>query len=251
MDTTTKEKGAGAIVDQSRDSEMDRWLELFSILIHDMESPLASIKYLLKLLREDKLDMSKPVHQRLVASSQVALERSESIFYDIMAVAKAGKVGVPVAMTTVEVEPVIKDAILLISAHAEERSIEIVYRSDGKRLRAEADPNLLRRVLDNLLYNAVRHTPDASRIQVSLESGQESVFVHVKDAGAGLGEIDPARLFEKYGQLEMRRDGKHRGVGLGLYFCRLAATGMGATMLADDHPDGGSVFSIKLRKAKG
>jgi K+-sensing histidine kinase KdpD len=73
----------------------------------------------------------------------------------------------------------------------------------------------------------------------------------VKDSGPGLGEIDPETLFEKYGQAEIRARGKHRGVGLGLYFCRLAAAGMGGTVLADDHPKGGAVFSIKLQKSEG
>jgi signal transduction histidine kinase len=58
-------------------------------------------------------------------------------------------------------------------------------------------------------------------------------------------------LFEKYGQFNLRSQGKTPGRGLGLYFCKLAATGMGGTILADDHPKGGAVFSIKLNKAKG
>jgi two-component system OmpR family sensor kinase len=167
-----------------------------------------------------------------------------------MAVAKAGQVGIPVSMEVVDVEPAAKDAILLISAHAEEKEIEIGYRNMGGPSKVAADPSLFRRVLDNLLYNAIRHTPASGQIQVILESNQDSVYVHVKDSGPGLGDIDPAKMFEKYGQLELRHDGRHRGVGLGLYFCRLAATGMGGTVFADDHPDGGAVFSIKLRKAK-
>ncbi len=65
-----------------------------------------------------------------------------------------------------------------------------------------------------------------------------------------MGDIDPEVLFEKYGQLKLRSEGRHRGVGLGLYFCKLAVQGMGGTIMADDHPDEGAVFSIKLRKAK-
>jgi len=85
---------------------------------------------------------------------------------------------------------------------------------------------------------------------VYTENGDEWLSIHVKDSGPGLGNGDHEVLFTKYSQPEARDDGQHRGVGLGLYFCRLAANGMGGTVTARDHPGGGAVFSIELQKAK-
>ena len=235
--------------DEEYQREADPWLEVFSIFIHDIESPLASIKYLLRLLQEGRLDIQKPLHRKLVDSSKVAITRAESILYDIMAVARAGKAGVPVEMERVALNDPIGEAVQLVTGSTSERGIEVEFTDNAGKAQVEADPRLLVRVLDNLLYNAVRHTPDRGRIDVYTTDGMESVFVHVKDSGPGLGEIDPEQLFEKYGQIQLRSEGQHRGVGLGLYFCKLAATGMGGTIMADDHPDGGAVFSVKLNKA--
>ncbi len=228
----------------------DQWLELFSLFIHDLESPLASMKYLLKIIGEGNFDLDKDIHQTLLSSTKVALERSESIIYDIMTVAKAGKVGLPVAIKNIVPETVITEAILLAEASAAERNIKLTFTNNAGNTPVKADPKLLKRVLDNLIYNSLRHTPSGGTIAVYTDLEKGSVYIHVKDSGPGLGDIEPEVLFEKYGQLNLRSEGKHRGVGLGLYFCKLAATGMGGLVMANDHPQGGAVFSIRLLKAE-
>ena len=247
-----EKKGTDISKDISSDTQADRWLEMFSIFIHDIESPLASIKYILKIIGEEKLDLRKQLHQRMVASSHIAIERVESIIYDIMAVAKAGRVGLPVEISDVEYDPLIREAILLAGPSAEEQNIEITYSSeDTRHTIIKADQDLLKRVLDNLIINAIRHTPSSGTVKVYTKTGNNSVFIYIKDSGLGLNDINPEILFEKYGQLRLRSQGQHRGVGLGLYFCKLAIQGMNGTIMADDHAEGGAVFSIKLQKTMG
>ncbi len=228
----------------------DRWLEIFSLFVHDLESPLASTKYLLRQIESGRFDPEKMMHKRLLESSRIALERAESILYDVMAVARAGNAGLPVEMTNLVPTAVIEESVAMSTGSALELGVEVTFTNNSGDIPVQADPKLLKRMLDNLIFNALRHTPNGGQVAVYTEPGEECVFIHVKDSGSGLGDIDVAQLFEKYGQVRLRADGKHRGVGLGLYFCRLASTGMGGTMLADDHPKGGAVFSIKLRKAR-
>ncbi|MCD6249389.1 MAG: HAMP domain-containing histidine kinase [candidate division Zixibacteria bacterium] len=229
----------------------DRWLEIFALFVHDLESPLVSTKYLLSQMETGRFDLENKTHQRLLQSSRIALDRAESILYDIMAVARAGNAGLPVAMANLVPTALIKEAVTMSSGSAIELGVDVSFTNNAGDIPIQADPKLLKRMLDNLIFNALRHTPNGGQVAVYTEPGDECVFIHVKDSGSGLGDIDHVQLFEKYGQVKMRAQGKHRGVGLGLYFCRLAATGMGGTILADDHPKGGAVFSIKLKKAEG
>ena len=240
-DTTRVPRGSAV---QDRRDE-DRWLEIFSIFVHDLESPLACLKYLLGQVESGRFDPEKKIHQRLVKSSRIALERAESILYDIMAVARADQIGIPVDMTNLVPTAVIQEAIALASGPADEQGVDINFTNNSGDIAVQADPRLLKRMLDNLLYNALRHTPGGGTVAVYTEPGDQGVFIRVKDSGPGLGDIDPEKLFEKFGQVNLRADGRHRGVGLGLYFCRLAAAGMGGTVFADDHAKGGAVFSIR------
>lgn len=232
------------------EAEDDKWLDLFSLFVHDLESPLASMKYLLKLLEERRLDLNKPLHVKILDSSKIAMMRAESIIYDIMAVARSNKVGLPVSTTSLVPNEIIEEAILLASGSASENNIDITFTNNSGNTAVIADPQLLKRMLDNVIYNAIRHTPSGGTIAVYTEPAAGSVYIHVKDSGSGLGDIDPDKLFEKYEQAKLRTERQHRGVGLGLYFCKLAATGMGGTIIASDHPKGGALFSIRLKNIR-
>lgn len=250
MDPSTVQT-TSTIDDTIKAAEENRWLQLFSILVHDLESPLASMKYVLQLLDENRLDTSLSLHRQLISSSKVAVERAESIVYDILAVAKSGNIGLPVNMNELNPEPLLQEAIVLAKGTAQPRDVELFYEPPESPLIVKADSNLLRRVLDNLIYNGIRHTPSGGNIKVYTSIDPELLNIHIKDSGSGLQGVNPELLFEKFGQAQLRADGKHRGVGLGLYFCRLATNGMGGAISADDHPDGGAVFTIGLSLVKG
>jgi signal transduction histidine kinase len=238
-----------SVVGTANEKEADVWLEMFALFIHDIESPLASMKYILKLLNEGKLDLDRPIHAKLVRSSQIAVARAESILYDVLLIARSGKAGIPVNLSVVDPVEIIEEAKVLAEGSAEEQGIRIEFtRPQGAGCSVMADPSLLRRSLDNLLFNAIRHTPHGGVISIYCEDNGKSLYIHVKDSGPGLGDVEPEQLFEKYGQVLLRSTGKHRGVGMGLYFCRLAATVMGGTVIAADHPDGGAVFSLRISK---
>ena len=251
--TTTKESldprlGVNRGTDQL---VMDQWLEMFALFAHDLESPLASMKYILKLIEGGKLNLSLPRHRQLIESSRVAVERAESILYDTIAVARSGKLGLQAHLTTLQLKSILLEATALANGAAAANQIAVAAIEPLPAVCVSADEHLLRRLLDNLLFNAIRHTPADGTIQIYAEERGSLVHINIKDSGEGLGDVDPEILFEKYGQIKMRAEGKHRGVGLGLYFCRLAATAMGGTVGAANHLEGGAVFSLCLNKSKG
>lgn len=233
---------------QQTTSDQEQLLEFVSLFVHDLESPLASMKYILSLLNEQRLDLGKPRHRQLVASSLTAVERAESILYDLLAVAKAGRLGLEADVKATVLRSVADAAVTLALASATENQIGIEISGESLSP-VQADARLLTRVLDNLLYNAVRHTPSGRVIRVVIAEMAGSVEVSVVDGGTGFGEVEPSVVFEKFGQINMRASGKHRGVGLGLYFCRLAVEAMGGTIAAANHAEGGAVFTIRLNKA--
>ncbi len=228
----------------------EQCLEFFSLFIHDLRAPLLSTKYLLNLLNEGNFDPSSPRHQRMVRSALTAMERLESIIDDTLAMAKADALGWSVRLVNIVPENVIKEAIELIRGLAEENDVRVTYTNNSGNTPVKTDPRLLKRVLDNLLYNAVRHTPPNESVAVYTDVGKGCLYIHIKDSGDGLPEVEPEKLFEKFGQVEARRQGKHQGVGLGLYFCRRALTEMGGSITAANHPKGGAEFTVTLAKAE-
>ncbi len=227
--------GAGAVFD------------FVSMLAHDLESPLVSMKYTLAMIQTGSFDSANPAHQRLVNSASLAMERAETIVADILAVAKFENAEIQVDLQQVNLFEIATEAVKMASGIAAEYKTKLKLdpvSDKHKSVVVEADPSLLGRVLDNLIFNAIRHTPQNGTIRVELTTLGQKTAVTVVDSGEGLGDVRPEQLFEKFVQSTTRVKGKHRGVGLGLYFCRLAAEAMGADIFAENVTGEGARFGV-------
>jgi two-component system phosphate regulon sensor histidine kinase PhoR len=99
----------------------------------------------------------------------------------------------------------------------------------------------------NLLENALRFSPDASEVEIVLQepAGGHLAF-SVRDHGPGLGGLDPAQLFARFGQGAPSPYSQEHGFGLGLHIAKSHVELMGGSVEAADHPAGGAVFTIRL-----
>jgi NtrC-family two-component system sensor histidine kinase KinB len=110
--------------------------------------------------------------------------------------------------------------------------------------RAQADPNLLRRILQNLVGNAIKFTPAAGVVRVSAEAGAAPSLlrVRVSDSGPGIPLELQSRLFQKFVTGRVTE----RGSGLGLAFCRLAVEAHGGRIWVESEPGHGTAFIFTL-----
>jgi len=103
---------------------------------------------------------------------------------------------------------------------------------------------MIRRVVINLLENAVKFSPMRSRVTIGVKPNRNDVIVFVEDAGPGIPEGYREQIFDKYMRLEV--DGRSRGLGLGLAFCRLALQAHGGTIWVENNTPVGSRFIFRL-----
>jgi signal transduction histidine kinase len=133
------------------------------------------------------------------------------------------------------------------------RGVELALERDLPRAPLVADAELLRRVLQNLVDNAVRHSPRGSRVRlaasVTREGAGGDILFTVVDEGPGVPDADKERIFEKYARLKPEEPSDpqlSQGRGLGLAFCRLAAHAHGGRIWVEDNQPKGSRFLLKL-----
>src|SRR4029450_954345 len=105
---------------------------------------------------------------------------------------------------------------------------------------------LVRRVLDNLVSNAIKHTPTGGRVRVQARGTSGGVRVTVADEGPGVPPEARQSIFEKFGAVATRSSQQYHSVGLGLAFCRLAVQGHGGTIGVDSNQARGGVFWFEL-----
>jgi signal transduction histidine kinase len=116
----------------------------------------------------------------------------------------------------------------------------------GNDLQFTGDEQLLRRLVINLLDNAIRYTPSGGRVRAELQAAGGSVFLRVSDTGIGIAPEDAARVFERFYRAGEARSRQNGGFGLGLAIVRWIAESHRGTVDCKSGPGEGSTFTVTL-----
>ena len=147
---------------------------------------------------------------------------------------------------TVDAAGLARKACQEMEAAAAPRGVTLAVDAGAEHNEVRADPAILRRVFDNLLGNALEHSPQGGTILVNVVSCDEGIEITVADQGPGVPEAFRERIFEKFQRLENRKTVPGANRGLGLTFCRLAIEAHGGTIWVDEAPGGGARFRALL-----
>jgi signal transduction histidine kinase len=128
---------------------------------------------------------------------------------------------------------------------ANSRQIQLISDLPDPYKTVLTDATILRRVIDNLLSNALKFSPEGGQVTLSLEYLSENHFrVQVADTGEGISEAEKEKIFEKFEIGNLKENTAQ--TGLGLAFCKIAIAAQGGRLaIADNHPQG-SIFIVEI-----
>ena len=215
---------------------------LTQTLVHDLKNPLAAVLGNLELM-ERKVD-EPALH--LVRRSKAAAWRMHQMILNLLDVGQLEEGKLLLHLETVDSGALARKACQEMEGAASQRGLrlEVVASEPGAALRG--DVAVLRRVMDNLLSNAIEHSPQGTVVKMSVVSCDEGVEISVADQGSGVPAEFRERIFEKFQRLESRKSVPGANRGLGLTFCRLAVEAHGGTIWVDEAPGGGALFRALL-----
>lgn len=216
---------------------------LLSAVSHDLRRPLTAATTAVGSLRSRDVDLSPADREELLETADESLATLTGLVTDLLDVSRlqAGVLGVSVRPT--DVDDVILPALDELGAGPDEVRLEL----DPALPPVQADPALLRRVLVNVLANALHATPPGVPVRVQTSAFADRVEVRVVDHGAGVPADRRADLFVPFQRLGDTDNAT--GLGLGLALSRGFAEGMGGTLGPEDTPGGGLTMVIALRQA--
>jgi PAS domain S-box-containing protein len=216
--------------------------DLTHTLVHDLRTPLNSILGFLELLGQSP-SLQDP-HQELMAVAGRATQRLVSLVDTILDVSRLEKGAMPLRLEAVALPPIVVEVFDLLTPLARPRGVQL--RADLSGLpRVLADAAVLRRIVENLISNALRHTPRDGEIQVAarpLREAEPSLEIQIRDTGPGIPAEEQLRIFDKWVTGERR----HRGTGLGLAFCRMAVEAQRGRIRVESEPGAGATFVFTL-----
>jgi signal transduction histidine kinase len=221
--------------------------ELSAMLVHDLKTPLTVIRSGLSLLGDiaPRGPDGKRDHERTYELVELSTARLQRMVEDVLQIAKLEE-----SSALQREEPVALDA--LARACAKDFDLVVSGRKQKLELRlseepppaVRGDPALLRRVLDNLVHNAVEHTPAGGVIAIGVRGDGAGVTVEVCDSGPGVPAEARADVFRKFFQKDVKR---HVGnVGLGLALCEKVVLRHGGVIAVGDAEPKGARFYFTL-----
>lgn len=231
--------------DISERNKFDRLQEdTFSMVYHDLRTPLANMVSAMDILHSMHLDTNHPEVTELVnilSRSTDRMQRLTSSLLDINYL----EAGQPITRRKQEsVLEIIKEAVQTVQLNAKSKAqiISMDVGVDVPELFVDAD--MLKRVVINLLENSIKFTPKEGQISVRVHLADGNVMFSIQDNGRGIPPESLKNIFEKF--VSMSPESKSRGMGIGLAFCRLAVEAHGGKIWAESILGEGSTFQFIL-----
>ena len=225
-------------------------LELLANVSHDLRTPLASMQGYLEILLL-KHDTMSPEEQRdyLEIATRHG-ERLGMLIRDLFQLSKLEAQELTPQCEPFSVAELVQDLVQKFRLGAEKRGVRLKSVLAGPPVRVGGDIAMVETVLENLIENAMRHTPRGGEIRVEVEPRAERVAVRVVDTGCGIAQENLAKLFERYYHLDRAAaGGESRGTGLGLAIVRRIVELHGSTISVDSGVGQGTVFGFDLQRA--
>jgi signal transduction histidine kinase len=220
--------------------------EMLANLSHDLRTPITTLLAHLETLQMDEPPLGEQERREYVAVAMHQSKRVARLVEQLLEAAKLDAGQIAANPESFPVGELLQDVIQKFSLAARERGVELTLQVAPAQLRVFGDIALLERVFDNLIDNALRHTPQGGRVTVSASPNGASVRLAVADSGSGMTPEEAARVFDRFYRGDLGRSTASGQAGLGLAIVRSILELHATTISIDTRPNRGATFRFDL-----
>lgn len=216
--------------------------DMSNMVVHDLRNPLTVILMSCELLKRTHLE-EKQLNK--VQKISLSANRLQSLIDSLLMMAKLEAGKFLLNLNEVDLSLLGNGVVQDFHPIVTQKKIDFVSHLPEPNYRVRIDEMLLRRVLDNLLSNALKFSPENSQVTFIIEYASSSTIkIQVKDQGRGISEEVKEKIFEKY-EIGNIISGVSQ-TGLGLAFCKIAIEAHGGNISVDSNQPNGSIFTIEI-----
>jgi signal transduction histidine kinase len=225
--------------------------ELVSNVSHDLRTPLASMHGYVEtlLIKNDSLSSEERLHYLEITRKHT--QRLGHLIGDLFELSKLDAASIHPALETFSLAELLHDVTQEFELEAGHKQIKMRVDAQPQAFNVYADIGLMQRVLENLLRNALKYTPEGGEITIHLDKRPNVVAVSVEDTGCGIPEQDLERVFDRFYRAENGDEGRADSAGLGLAIVRRILDLHGSRITVSSELNEGTRFEFELpvRKA--
>lgn len=221
--------------------------DLFKMLIHDLKGPISEVTANLDIL---SYTTSEENHE-YVAAAQSGCDTLYRMILNLLDISRLEERIMPLIMEKLEPVDFIRESVSRIISLSKNKGIVIrenFSEDSQKECLFMGDRDLLTRVMQNLLMNAINYSPEGETIEIGFNKPQKNkIVIYVKDKGPGIEPSFHELIFDKYFQITQKSRGSNYSTGLGLTFCRLAVISHAGRIWVESDGKNGSTFAFQLK----
>lgn len=214
--------------------------QLIAFVVHDLKNPVNSIDLQAQLL--SRTPDLPPRARHAIARIRDDARLQLRLILNLLDIAKGEEGRLVPGKAWVDLDTLVTEVMAALELRAGDVGVSLSAELDVQSI--YADPDLLRRMLENLVENAIRHAPQESTIRVLARDTERGVELRVADAGPGIPEAARETVFDRFVQLGSASPTR-TGRGLGLSFCKLAVLAHGGRIWIEDALPG-AIFCMRL-----
>jgi len=220
----------------------------FAALGHDLRQAAHAMGLHLEPLARLAEIAGSESDRRAVAAVEVSWQLLDGLLTQLVDLARLDLGSLRATLVDVEAAPLARDLVALHGAFARHGGVRLLARVGAER-RVRADDLLLRRVLSNLLSNAIAFSPPGATVLLALRAARGGWRFEVRDAGTGIPAEAQGRVFEDFVRIDDRAGTPREGFGLGLAIARRLVALMGGRIGMRSSPGLGTCVSVTLPRA--
>lgn len=220
--------------------------EFISLASHQLRTPATIVKQYLGMILDGFVGELPPELHEMVQKANDSNDRQIEIVDDLLRVARLDAGKIKLVKSVVNILPLVQEVMTEHLAILEERKQSVVVNYSESGISAMIDRSRMKMVLENLLDNASKYSPEGKKITITIAKRTDAVTIAIKDEGVGIDEDDMPKLFRKFSRLNNSLSVAVGGTGLGLYWAKRITILHGGTIDVRSKPGKGSVFSVIL-----
>jgi two-component system sensor histidine kinase/response regulator len=203
--------------------------EMLHVLVHDLHQPMTGVMVYLDLMELQEETRLSEASQQSIAKIRASGQQLIGMINSILDVNKMKTNVLQIACVSCDPIALVKEAMIRMEPLKGNRRVELVMRGGLSNL--DVDPALIIRVVENLLANAIKFSPENAAVIIKMELAKPDLRITVLDHGPGIPMALQPGFFEKFCQAG---DDRSTGMGFGLYFCKMAVEAHGGKIGMDE-----------------
>jgi len=212
---------------------------------HELKTPITAIRGFSETILDDA-DMPASIRQRFMGRIQEQTLRLSALVTDLMSISRLEEHQNGYAFRSIELTETVKRAIDNAQVICQEKKVSISYHLPDEKLLISGDLQEIQQLIDNLIDNAIKYTPEHGNININLAAIAGSAQFMVQDTGIGISKKEQLRIFERFYRVDKARSRDLGGTGLGLSIVKNIIEKHKGTIQVESKPKHGSTFTATL-----